>query len=167
MKRAMSIAAHEPDGHEVEEATQVALDAVVGPPVLPRSVVDRQLGDAISAVVGQYREEAMELAVDPQVSRDLASVGLQAAVHVVQAEARHSPDDAVEDARGQSAGERIPPPGLPAGDEVEALIELREETWDLGWVVLEIRVDRDNDLAGGMPEAGGERHRLAQIGPTA
>ena len=55
--------------------------------------------------------------------------------------------DAVEDAREDRARERIAPVRLPAGDEVEALVELREQARDLRGIVLEVAVDRDDDLA--------------------
>ena len=47
---------------------------------------------------------------------------------------------------------RVAPPRLPAGDEVEALVELREQPRDLRRIVLQIRVDRDDDFASrGLP----------------
>ena len=49
---------------QVEEAAQVALDAVARAAVLPRAVVDRQLGDAVPALVREHRDEAMQLAVE-------------------------------------------------------------------------------------------------------
>ena len=54
---------------------------------------------------------------------------------------------------------------LPAGDEVVPLVELGEETGDLGRVVLEVAVDRDHDLALDLPEAGVERGGLADVAP--
>ena len=53
------------------------------------------------------------------------------------------------------------------GDEVEALVELREQARDLGGVVLEVAVDRDDDVAGRLGEAGIERRRLAEVAPQA
>jgi hypothetical protein len=60
-------------------------------------VVHRQLGDAEAAVVRQHRQEAVQLAVDPQPADDLGPVGLQPAVQVVQAQARDAAGDSVED----------------------------------------------------------------------
>src|SRR4029453_603130 len=167
VERTVPVPAHEPDRHEVEKAADVPLDAVVGSSVLPRSMVDGQLGDAITAVVSEHRQEAMELSVDPQVSHDLGPVGLQSAVHVVQSEAGPASGAAVEDPREQPAREWISPLGLPARDEVEALIELGQEAWDLGGVVLEVGVDRDGDIAGRMPEASCERRRFAEVAAQA
>ena len=51
VQRAVAVAAHERDREQIEEAAQVALEPVPGAAVLPRAVVDRQLGDAEAAVV--------------------------------------------------------------------------------------------------------------------
>ena len=59
--------------------------------------------------------------------------------------------------------ERIVPARLPAGHEVEALVELREELRDLGRIVLEVGVDRHDDLAARLEEAGLQRGRLPEV----
>ena len=96
---------------------------------------------------------------------DLGAVGLEPAVHVVQAEAGDPAGDRVEDPRRHPAAERVAPLRLPAGDEVEALVELGEQARDLGRVVLEVAVDRDDDVALGLREPGRERGRLAEVAP--
>ena len=57
----------------------------------------------------------------------------------------------------------VAPARLPAADEVEALVQLRQQLRDLGGVVLEVAVDRDDDVAAGLGEAGGEGGRLAEV----
>jgi hypothetical protein len=52
---------------------------------------------------------------------------------------------------------------LPARDDVEALIELRQQIRDLGRVVLEIGIHRDDDVAGRDLDAGCERRRLSEV----
>src|SRR5436190_10955181 len=64
MKRPVAVPTDEGDGQQVEEASEVALDAVSRAPVLARPVIHGQLCDSIAAVVGQDRDEAMELAVE-------------------------------------------------------------------------------------------------------
>ena len=66
VQRPVAVAADERDGEQVEEAAQVALDAVARAAVLARPVVDRQLGDAEAAVVREHRDEAVQLAVEAQ-----------------------------------------------------------------------------------------------------
>ena len=63
VQRPVPVAAHERDREEVEEAADVALDAVVRAAVLARAVVDGQLGDAVAAVMGEHRDVAVQLAV--------------------------------------------------------------------------------------------------------
>ena len=58
---------------------------------------------------------------------------------------------------------RIAPVRLPARHEVEALVELREQSRDLRGIVLEVAVDRDHGLAARLVEAGDERGRLAEV----
>ena len=100
-----------------------------------------------------------------QPADDLGPVGLQAAVEVVQPQAREPARDGVEDARRDPPGERVAALRLPAGDEVEALLELREQARDLGRIVLEVAVDRDDDVALRLLEARLQRGRLAEVAP--
>ena len=100
-------------------------------------------------------------------SSDLCPVGLQPAVHVVQLQARDAPADGVEDPGQDSASQRIAPLRLPAGDEIEPLVELGEQARDLGRVVLEVAVDRHHRLALGLRETGGEGGGLAEVPPQA
>ena len=79
----------------------------------------------------------------------------------------HAPGHAVEEPRGDPPRERVAPLRLPAGHEVEALVELRQQAGDLGRVVLEVAVDRDDDVAGRLREAGVERGRLAEVAAQA
>ena len=66
-----------------------------------------------------------------------------------------------------AARERVAPLRLPAGDQVEALVELREQPRDLGRIVLEVAVDRDDGLAARLVEAGHERRGLAEVAAKA
>ena len=163
VQRPVAVAADERDGQQVEEAADVALDPVTRTAVLARTVVDRQLGDAVAPVVREHRDEAVQLAVQPQPLHDLGPVGLQPAVEVVQAQAGDAAGDPVEDLRRDAPRERVAPLRLPAADEVEALVELRQQPRDLGRIVLEVGVDRDDDVALGVREPRRERRRLAEV----
>ena len=90
----MPVAAHERDGEQVEEAADVALHPVARAAVLARPVVDGQLRDAEAAVVREHGDEPVQLAVDAQAAHDLGSVGLEAAVEVVQPQPREAAGDA-------------------------------------------------------------------------
>ena len=54
---------------------------------------------------------------------------------------------------GMRRVQRVAPLRLPARDEVEALVELREQARDLGGVVLQVAVDRDDDVAAAPPRS--------------
>ena len=80
---------------------------------------------------------------------------------------RRSPDTArrralkIRERKRRVHGSRAP--RLPARDEVEALVELREQARDLGRVVLQVAVDRDDDVAARLRESGRERGGLAEV----
>ena len=73
------------------------------------------------------------------------------------------PGDRVEHARQRAARERVVAVRLPARDEVVPLVELGEETGDLRRVVLEVAVDRHDDLALDLAEARVQRGGLADV----
>ena len=73
--------------------------------------------------------------------------------------------DGVEDPRGDAPGQGVAPLRLPARDEVESLLELCEQAWDLGRIVLEIAVDGDDDVALRLLETSLECGRLAEVAP--
>ncbi len=81
----------------------------------------------------------------------------------MQSQAGKAAGDGVEDPRREPAPEGISPPRLPAGDEVEPFVELRQEAWDLGRVVLQIAVDRDHELTLRLLEPRLESGRLAEV----
>ena len=96
---------------------------------------------------------------------DVCAIGLQPAVQVVQAEAGEPAGDGVEDPRGDAPGQGVAALRLPAGDEVESFLELREQARDLCGIVLEVAVDRDDDVALRLREPRLQRGRLAEVAP--
>ena len=59
------------------------------------------------------------------------------------------------------------PLALPAADDVVAFVELRQQRGDLGRVVLQVAVDRDDAFAFGGVKTGAEGGRLAEIATKA
>src|SRR6266542_2794066 len=106
------------------------------------------------AVVREHGDEPVQLPIEAQAPDDLGAVRLEPTVEVVQTQAGDPAGDPVEDLRENSAAERVAAVGLPAGDQVEALVELRQEPRYLGRVILEIGVDRDDDVAFGVRKSG-------------
>ena len=52
---------------------------------------------------------------------------------------------------------------LPAGDEIEALVELGEHLRDLGRIVLEVGIDRHDEVSARLEESRLERGGLAEV----
>ena len=126
-------------------------------------MVDRDLGDAKAAIGGEHRDEAVELPVQPHALQHLRAIRLQPAVDVVEVHAGDGAGRPVEDAGEESSQDRVVPSRLPAGDEVEALVELREHLRDLGGIVLEVGVDRHDELAASFEEPGLQRGSLPEV----
>ena len=117
-------------------------------PSRARVVAHDHLGDARARPLGVDRDEPVHLAVEAHRLEDLAAVGLERAAVVVQAQPADAADQPVGDARRQLAGERRVLAVLaPAGDDVVALLELVEQARDVGRIVLEVGVHRDDDVA--------------------
>ena len=83
----------------------------------------------------------------------------------MQPQAGNAARHPVEDPRERAPGERVAAMGLPAGDEVEALVELRKQPRNLGRVVLQVGVDGYDDVAFRVLEPCRERCCLAEVAP--
>ncbi len=99
----------------------------------------------------------------PTSRKTLFPVELEAAVVVVQAAAAHAADHPVEDPAGIDLVPGIVPGLLPAADHVVALLELGQKSRNLGRVVLEVAVEREDHVAPGGLERRREGGRLAEI----
>src|SRR5690606_31533407 len=115
----------------------------------------------------QQRDVAVELAVDADAADDLGPVRLDAAVEVVERDAREPAGDGVEEPARDRLFQRVVPLPLPAGDEVGAGFELLDHGRELGGVVLEVGVEGGDVAAAGAGEAGGERGALSVVAPEA
>src|SRR5918995_4450531 len=71
--------------------------------------------------------------------------------------------DPVKEPRSPAPQGGILAVALPAGDELEALVELAHQGGDLTGVVLAVAVECDDDVAGAVLEARPERRRLAEV----
>ena len=103
----------------------------------------------------------MHLAVQARLAHDRRAVRLQGAAVVVEADAGHAADEPVRDPRRQLAGEAVLPVLPPAADDVVALVELLEQPPDVGRVVLEVAVHRDDDS----PRAWSKPAAIAAVWP--
>ena len=98
----------------------------------------------------------------PVLAHDLGFRVTEIGVKVDTGEpARHR----VEDTRERPPQERVAAMGLPPRDEVEPLVELREQAWDLGGIVLQVAVDRHDDVPLHDREPRVECRRLSRAAP--
>src|SRR5262249_38839382 len=136
-------------------------------------VVDLDLTDAEAAGGGEDGDEAVQLAVELDLAKDLGAVALHAAVVIVQLDISQPAHHAVEDPAGEDLVPGVTPDPLPPGDDVErlavlaALIESGEEARDLRRVVLEVGVEREDDLTPGGTEARRQGRGLAEVSAEA
>src|SRR5207244_3165270 len=97
-----------------EEPLDEAPDAVLGAAEAARPMVDLDLADTEAAGLGQDGDEAVQLAVEPDLAKDLGAIAFHAAVVVVQVDAGQPADHPVEHPAGQDlvpgvAADSFPP----------------------------------------------------------
>ncbi len=85
----------------------------------------------------------------------------------MELDAGDEPRETVEEPRRRDARQRVLAVDLPAADEIGAGVEPGEHARDLGGIVLQVAVHRDQTLAAGGAEPDGQRRRLAEIRPQA
>jgi hypothetical protein len=154
------------EGHDdqVEDDLHDALEAILRGAEAARVVAHRDLGHPRAVPRRIDRHEAVHLAVELHVLDHLAAVGLERATVVVQGNAGHERDQAIGDAAGKVAAQRVVLPVLaPARAHVEALVQLGEQQRDVLRVVLEVGVDRDDHLARGEVDARHHRGGLPAV----
>ena len=165
MQWALQVLHDEEHFEEVEQAAHKAQGAELTGAILPRVVLHGLLDHAEAAPVGQHGDEAVKLAVEGQLRRDLAPIGLEAAIDIMQRQARRAGHDPVEDARRQRLAAWIAALLLPARHHVVALGHLGEQLGDLGGLVLQVGVHGNHDLAATPLEGRDEPRRLAIVAP--
>ena len=92
MLRPLAEAGQELDRQQIEKALDEAAHAVLGMAEPARPVVDLDLADAEAARRRQHGDEAVQLAVEPDLAEDLGPVAFHAAVVVVQPDAGQPAD---------------------------------------------------------------------------
>src|SRR5437764_655803 len=163
MQGPVPVTADERHREQSQESTDVALDAVARAPVFSRTMVDGELRDPEAPVLREYGDQTMQFAVQRHAANDLCPVRLQPAIHIVQPKSGDPPRHPVEDSRQDTPAQRVAAAGLPARNEVEALVELHQQPGNLCGIVLQVGVDRDDGLTGSLAEPGRECDRLPEV----
>ena len=139
--RPLAVADHEFHGQQIEQALGQPRDAVFRFAELARPMADDDFADAKALGRREHRHEAVQLAVEPNFVHHLAAEGLQAAVVIVQVDARQLAHEPIEHPRRQHLVPGVVALALPAAHDVEAFVELGQQVGDFGRVVLQVAVD--------------------------
>jgi hypothetical protein len=134
-------------------------------PNFERPAVRRRCATRSSLLRGDDRDVAVQLTVDVHGLDDLAPIGLETTVEVVQRDSGRLADGPVEEPGRQRLACRVLSALLPARDQIEALVQLREQLGNLARVVLPVGVQRDDGRAAGDHEAVSQRRRLPEVAP--
>src|SRR5205085_10054171 len=94
-------------------------------------------------------------------------IAFEAAVMVVQPYAGENAHEPIENSRGADLMPRIVTHLFPAADAIQALIDFGQETRNLAGIILQVGVERQNELATGDGKAGRQSRRLPKISPKA
>ena len=106
----------------------------------------------------------MQLSVELEAGQHLSPVSLECAAVVVQVDPGDARDQPVGDARGQgSIDEPISSFAAPAADDVVALVEARQQRRDIERVVLQVAVERHDDVGARHVKAGRKRRGLPVV----
>lgn len=132
----------------------------------PWPVVDGHFRDPRPLQLEQRRQEAVHPREHGKAPEELGAVDAQRAAGIGDGIAGHPVAYAARDARGGLAQPGVLPVGAHAADDVVAF-QMIEKPGDIRRVVLQIRVEGDDEAAAGRAEARGEGRRLPRVAPQA
>ena len=122
------------------------------------------LGGIAGETVGQRRDEGVDGAAAHDRVDHGAAVGAQHAALVGHLDVRRPLPHEVDELRGPGAEERVLPVQPEAADVVVARVDLREQLRNLLGRILQVGVERDDDVAAHPLERRHDRHVLAVVG---
>src|SRR5687767_4564701 len=111
----------------------------------------------------EHGDIAVELSVELELLDGFRPIQLESAVEVAELEAARGAHGQVEDLRWERLVDGVVPRLLPAAHDVIALFELREKAGYLLGIVLQIRVQRENEASAYAAKAGVERRSFAEV----
>src|SRR5439155_16130270 len=118
-----------------------------GSAIAARPMVYDDFPDAKSARSRHDRDKAVHFTVQADLAKHLSPVAFHAAVVVVEMDPGHEANQSVEHAAWPDLVPRIEAELLPPADDVESAFDLVNESRNLGWVVLKVGVECQNELA--------------------
>ena len=95
MNRPCRIAGEKAYGKEIKHHPESPGEPVFRLANGARSMIDRQLGHLGSEIGCQSRQEPMHLAIEPDATSDLGTIGLDATTEIMKFYARHTANDSI------------------------------------------------------------------------
>ncbi len=156
---------HEQHGDQIQVAFHGTFEAELRAAVFAGVVLDDLFADtAEPGLLRQNRNETVHLAVDLDRLDDLAAVGLQPAVEIVEFDAGDPARRPVEEFARPAFADRVAALLLPAGYQVVPFFEDHAAQFgNLVGRILQVGIHRDDDLAFGCGETAVQGCRLAVI----
>jgi hypothetical protein len=152
--------------HQIGEHLEHALETVFRLSALPGIMPDLDLGDPCAVPPRVDGQKAMHFPIEPHPLEDFAAIRFQRATEIMQTHAGDEGDEAVRHDAGNVALQRIVLAIFPpARADIESFIEFFEHQRDIGGIILQVAIDRNDDLAAREIEAGHHRGGLAKVAP--
>lgn len=163
MDRAMRVLAPEPDRHHIDEALDAALPVVLGHAMDARMMRYLDLSHAETVERQERRHETMHLTEEIHIAEAFAAIRLQAAAGIMDIVL----DQDLAEQIGDTGRDLLTPWILtlvpPAGHHIIPLVDLLKEERDISRIVLQVAVERDDDLTGRCLDTSIKSRRLAEI----
>ena len=155
----------EKDDRKVEHPPQDPITTVARLAVLTRCVWHLDLSHLKPLPVGEEWDKSVKASNQNKVLDNLATHDLETTVNVTKTGAPKPAHEPVEHCRAKNLPTRILAMPSPGTDEIQARGKTIGELHDLGRILLQIRVDRGNQLATSTAETRSKSHRLAEMTP--
>src|ERR1700688_4064499 len=108
----------------------------------------------------------MQFAIERYLLQDLAAISFEGGAEVVNIDAAQFGHEPVRNARGDATHPEIIDANLaPAADDIVTGRNLFQKHWNVGRIVLQIAIHRDDVFATRMVETGGQSGGLAEVAP--
>ena len=159
----MRVFAPEPDRDHIDEAFDRTLPIVFGHPMDARMMRDFDLRHAEPIERQECRHEAVHLAEEVDLLEAFPLVRLEAAAGIMDTILhKHTPEQ-VGCAREEAFHKRILALEPPARYHIVALIHLGQEERDISRIILQVSVERDDDLTRRGLDTCIKRRRLTEV----
>ena len=166
MERPLAKSRQESDGQKVEKTLEKPRETVLGRSISAGAMADLDLADLETSCMGQYRKETVQLTIDSNFAQHLTTVELESAVMIVQTTAGQATDHPVENPARIDLVPGVVARFFPSANHVVTTpLKLGQKPRDLGWIVLQIAVEREHEVPASYAKGSRERGGLAEVAP--